>query len=86
MLLMEPNQSVITMAAKSDPSIATLLSACRRWQAIAAAQAELKAVILDELRKFDPANLLLDKHYRNQLMLAAYHRALADAQDENDIM
>jgi hypothetical protein len=83
---MEPNQSVNTMAAKSDPSISTLLRACRRWQAIADAQAELKGVVLDELKKFDPANPLLNKHHRNRLMLAAYHRALTDAEDEYHIL
>ena len=83
---MEPNQSVNTMAAKIDPSIATLLRACRRWQAIADTQAELKRAVLDELKKFDPANPLLNKHHRNRLMLTAYHRALTDAEDENHIL
>ncbi len=63
-----------------------LLRANGRLRAIADAQAELKAAVLNELRISDPANPFLDKQLRKQFMLMAYCRALADAEDENDIM
>lgn len=66
--------------------VAVLLRANARLRALADAQAELKVAVLDELRKSDPANPFLDKQLRNQFMLMAYHRALADAEVENHIL
>lgn len=73
------------MAPKNDSSIATLLRVCRRWQALADAQAELKVAALDELRKFDPSNPLLDSRYRNRLLLDAYHASLGMAGEVDHI-
>lgn len=73
------------MAPKNDSSIATLLRACRRWQALANAQAELKVAALDELRKFDPSNPLLDSRYRNHLLLTVYRDSLCMYGEEEHI-
>ena len=64
--------------------VLVLLRANGRLRALADAQAELKSAVLNELRKSDPTNPFLDKQLRKQLMLMAYHRALVDAEDEND--
>jgi len=64
--------------------VLVLLRANGRLRALADAQAELKSAVLNELRISDPTNPFLDKQLRKQLMLMAYHRALVDAEDEND--
>jgi hypothetical protein len=66
--------------------VAVLLRANARLRAIADAQAELKVAILNELRKSDPTNSFLDKHYRNRFMLAAYRRALVDVEVDKQVL